>query len=144
MDSWRQPENRARRIRRHSSFREATSSRFRGFEHPLWGELWAPRDLPELVAVAADPHWGPDMLDGWRGQASINWPLHSGAVRRLQQPPAWGGTCSDVTEERVRMYESQLLDNARLAGHGHVDGRRLNDLELLTVLQHHGAAPRTC
>lgn len=40
------------------------------------------------------------------------------------------------------MYESQLLDNARLAGHGHVDGRRLNDLELLTVLQHHGAATR--
>lgn len=47
-----------------------------------------------------------------------------------------------MTEERVRLYESQLLDNARLAGHGTASGRRLSELELFTLLQHHGAATR--
>jgi hypothetical protein len=39
-------------------------------------------------------------------------------------------------------YEETLLEEARGLGHGSRDGRRLSDLELLSVLQHHGAATR--
>lgn len=42
----------------------------------------------------------------------------------------------------MREYEDRLLQLARLGGHGYASGRKLSDLEVLSVLQHHGAATR--
>ena len=103
-----------------------------------WGRLWAPRNLSELVAVAGRAGLG--HFDGWRGHADIEWRLDSGAVRRLLQAEPY--LRPERLEETVQRYETQLLDNARIAGHGHHEGRRLGDLELLALLQHHGAATR--
>jgi hypothetical protein len=114
-------------------------------DHVYWGELWAPKDLSGLLAVARADDWGPDFLDGWRGQSNIDWTLHSGAVRRLQQGDPLlhrKGRPPEVTEGLLRLYEARLLDEARIAGHGRVGGRRLADLELTAMLQHHGAATR--
>jgi FRG domain len=64
-------------------------------------------------------------------------------VRRLQsQPAGWILDASEVTESVVRDYEERLVQQARLAGHGHPQNRRLADLEVLGILQHHGAATR--
>jgi hypothetical protein len=109
----------------------------------LFGRLWAPRTLSEFTALA-EGELAAQPLGGWRGQARANWALHSAAVRRLEsQARGWLLTGEDVTEAVVRSYEERLLQKARLAGHGHPpNGRRLADLELLGVLQHHGAATR--
>ena len=48
---------------------------------------------------------------------------------------------SEIAERELREYENRLLNRARIAGHGFRD-RRLDDLELLGLLQHHGAATR--
>jgi hypothetical protein len=107
-------------------------------EHLWWGKLWAPKDLPGLLAVAAAAdYWGPGLLDGWRGQSNIDWGLHSGAVRRLQQgDPVFhrGRRAPEVTEDRLRLYERRLLNEARVAGHGRLGDRRLGDLELTAML----------
>jgi FRG domain len=109
-------------------------------ETTRWGQLWAPDNLRELVAVAE--HAYPAPLDGWRGHADIDWRLDSGAVRRLLQAEPWLRGSPECLEDEVQGYETQLLYNARLAGHGHHEGRQLGDLELLAMLQHHGAATR--
>jgi FRG domain len=116
---------------------------------PVFGTCWAPHSFTELGALIQWPFLGAGNASGWRGQADAAWPLHSGAYRRLsQQPELWLGRKHrwlDLTsdpEAAVRSYEAQLIDHARLDGHGHLDGRRLSDLEVLARLQHHGAATR--
>jgi FRG domain len=60
----------------------------------------------------------------------------------LLQAEPWLRGSPERLEDEVQGYETQLLYNARLAGHGHHEGRQLGDLELLAMLQHHGAATR--
>lgn len=115
----------------------------------LFGVCWAPHDFTEFVALVQWPFLGPGHLSGWRGQANAAWPLHSGAYRRLQEKPnAWIKDeqswleMMPSEEAALSAYEADLLNVVRLAGHGHVAGRRLSDLELLARLQHHGAATR--
>lgn len=72
----------------------------------------------------------------WRGQANIEWTLHSSAYRRLQQ------TESNITESDLRFYEEDSLKKASLNGYRWFNGRSLTDFELLARLQHHGAATR--
>ena len=69
----------------------------------------------------------------FRGQADRVWPLESSAERRLLK-----GTPRDVIEYVIE----RLLHPARAEGYGHHAGKPLSDLELLAILQHHGAA--TC
>ena len=112
---------------------------------PLYGELPAPETLGELLAYVESVSWAYAGFAGWRGQAEIDWRLDSTAARRLfNHQSSWP---EDMTEweplERlVRNYEGRLLEQTRMAGHGFRDGREFTDLELLSVLQHYGAATR--
>jgi FRG domain len=75
----------------------------------------------------------------WRGQSKLEWGLNPGLVRRLRQH---GRANGPVAEPLLYGHERQLLESARAAGYGRSDGRRIPDIELLAVLQHHGAATR--
>ncbi|MGH3892707.1 MAG: FRG domain-containing protein [Rhodococcus qingshengii] len=118
--------------------------------------------IAQAIAKAAN-HNG---ICGWRGQADAGWHVESGAARRVQLPWAEhfgrdkesvdkmladfgiddtrkapsGSRGSTTHADAVRIYERLLLDQARVNGFGHHDGRQLSDLELLANLQHHGAA----
>ncbi len=117
-------------------------------ESRVFGCLWSPKTLDEFVSLAQNHALGPSHLSGWRGQADIGWPLHSTALRRLRADTsavAWGtipNESGDDDEDLLSEYEARLLERGRSAGHGHREGRRLSDLELLALLQHHGAATR--
>ena len=97
----------------------------------------------------------------YRGQANKDWLLESGAERRIESaisevtPPAPSkqNATQPITSALERDdgsllpdsmvdYHSNLLTEARHKGFGLPDGRELWDLELLTQLQHFGAA--TC
>jgi hypothetical protein len=75
----------------------------------------------------------------WRGQSKLDWGLNPGLVRRLRQH---GRANGPVAEPLLYGHERQLLDSARAAGYGRSDGRLIPDIELLAILQHHGAATR--
>jgi len=75
----------------------------------------------------------------WRGQSDLDWDLSPGLVRRLQDHSNANGP---VTERQLLGHEKQLLASARAAGYGRTNGRIIGDIELLAVLQHHGAATR--
>ncbi len=78
----------------------------------------------------------------WRGQAKGCWALHSTLARRLQTLATVKPGGGAVGEEWALQAELRLIERARLAGHGYVEGRDLTDLELLGRLRHHGAATR--
>lgn len=72
----------------------------------------------------------------WRGVADRGWPLHPGLYRRaLRQHRA-------PRELDIKAIEHEIIYSARKAQYGTRKGRELTDLELLAVLQHHGAATR--
>jgi hypothetical protein len=112
-------------------------------EHERLGRLWAPQTMTEMTAVLALLGW--QTRGGWRGQADVDWFLDSAAVRRVREPRPENdlvGAPEGYLEEVVRRYDTALLERARMAGHGWNGHRTLSDLELLAVLQHHGAATR--
>lgn len=87
-------------------------------------ELASKRDAPGTYA--------------YRGQANADWPLKSTACRRLEENDE--GT---LTQTRfISYHEKEILEPARMDGHGVVDGRELRDLELLAKLRHFRTA--TC
>lgn len=106
-----------------------------------FGELYAPEKLSELVGLLENyAEAGRDVV-AWRGQEDICWGIDCTATRRVRNwQPGMAGP--DDLEGSVRECEKGLLDEARLVGHGFRDGRKLSDLELLSVLRHYGAATR--
>lgn len=105
-------------------------------EHSRYGWMWGPSDLEEFARVIDHLAW--QSPGGWRGQSNLEWPLDSGAARRLSL-----ATREDVDPENVlAAYERDLLHRTRLQGWGLHEGRPLGDLEVLARLQHHGAATR--
>ncbi len=106
-----------------------------------FGELYAPAKLSELVdLLERHAEAGRDMV-AWRGQEDICWGIDCTAARRLiDHQPTISGPAH--IEGSVREYEEKLLDEARLVGQGFFGGRKLSDLELLSVLRHYGAATR--
>ena len=79
----------------------------------------------------------------YRGQAYDDWRLESAAARRIRD--AIGGNskkAGEIPNDSLVDYHNDLLVDARQKGFGIRDGRELNDLEMLTDLQHLGAA--TC
>lgn len=107
-----------------------------------FGDVPAPESLSEFALLLEYIFESGENMLGWRGQSDLDWGLDSSAVRRHKEllpafdPP---GTSPEV---QTLDYEETLLEEARNLGHGSRDGRRLSDLELLSVLQHHGAATR--
>lgn len=106
-----------------------------------FGELYAPAKLSELVGLLERYAEAGRDVAAWRGQENICWGIDCTAARRLMDDqPAIAGPSH--IEGSVREYEKKLLDEARLVGHGYYDGRKLSDLELLSVLRHYGTATR--
>lgn len=77
----------------------------------------------------------------WRGAANIDWPLDSGMAYDVIKMEC-GGDRGALTEEKMASAETDLLSNARRLQLDHGLNGRMTDLELLAVLQHHGAATR--
>ena len=97
----------------------------------------------------------------FRGQADDDWRLKSGAERRIKSAMLTAIPSSSSKQNATQAiisalkkdegwllsdnmvdYHKNLLAEARHKGFGLLDGRELSDLELLTQLQHFGAA--TC
>lgn len=108
-----------------------------------WNRLWAPETLVEYVRVVQRTTWSAGQPEIWRGQSQA-WELHSGAARRFRDSLIFHPSRNDpvVLEGFVAHYERELIEHARLDGHGDITGRRRSDLEVLGLLQHHGAATR--
>ena len=81
-----------------------------------------------------------DGVYAYRGQREAQWPLHSGATRRLIREH---GELILEDPEYADFYLSYhrdiLVEPARTRGYGIEAGRDLTDLELLAKLQHFGA-----
>ena len=109
-----------------------------------WGTVWAPQTLSGLVEVLDRENFSNVRPCSWRGQSKAEWTLESGAARRFVNSPIFAPARGDATrlEALIAGYERDLVEHARLAGHGYAEGRRISDLELLALLQHHGAATR--
>lgn len=107
-----------------------------------FGEIYAPESLSDLVALLECYADRGRKVAAWRGQSDVDWGIDCTAFRRLARGLPEENLGSGTLESTVREYECQLLEDARMAGHGDRDGRRLNDLELLGVLRHYGAATR--
>lgn len=92
-------------------------------------------DTELLQAIARISTYSSEARYVWRGQPDLSWKLNPGLMRRLDLHSRANG---QVTESQLRGHERQLLSNARAAGYG----RTVGDIELLAILQHHGAATR--
>ena len=79
----------------------------------------------------------------YRGQENAEWGVESGAFRRLNPRLNFKNIDPlDAQESFISFHKEELLEPARMDGHGVEEGHELSDLELLAKLQHHGAA--TC
>jgi hypothetical protein len=96
-------------------------------------------DSALLQAIGVISTYSAEARYVWRGQSDLDWDLSPGLVRRLQNYSSANGS---VTETQLLGHERQLLASARAAGYGRTSGRIIGDVELLAVLQHHGAATR--
>jgi len=82
----------------------------------------------------------------FRGQANAEWELHSSATRRLRRTGRIQTNGSKQTSNGqlwniYREYHKEdLIFPARTAGFDIEEGREISDLQLLTKLQHFGAA----
>jgi hypothetical protein len=88
-----------------------------------------------LRAIGRISTYGAEARYVWRGQPDLKWGLNPGLVRRLREH---NGKHWPVTDAQLLHNELQLLTSARASGYG----RDLDDIELLAILQHHGAATR--
>jgi hypothetical protein len=123
---------------------ERPVARVRQVEHSWFGTMLAPEGVGDFGNIVGDiaVAFG---VAGWRGQASLCWRIDSSLSRRVRARDALLGDVvgtGDPLDRVVNETEARLLGRARLAGHDRHDGKTLSDLELLAVLQHHGAATR--
>jgi hypothetical protein len=110
------------------------------FNSEIFGEMYQPDNFLELMEIVTSlSKMSGNNLMLWRGQGDIEWPIHSGAYRRLFNSRKYDW---DPLEAFMISYEEDLLKQARHRGYGVNDGIQLGDVELLAKLQHHGAATR--
>ena len=77
----------------------------------------------------------------YRGQQDSEWPLYSAATRRLIEEHGKEVVLDpDFPTLYINYHCEVLVEPARMRGFGFRSGRRLSDLELLSKLQHFGAA----
>lgn len=106
------------------------------YKSELFGNLPEPKDFIELIDLINLCHFDELQVCMWRGQADINWRIDHSAYRRLTLNK------KSITEKDLISYEDSLLRQATHKGYRHQNGRELNDIELMALLQHHGAATR--
>lgn len=102
----------------------------------LFGEVFAPQNLSELLQVVSEHAGIRRNVYLWRGQADIDWPIHSSAYRRLAKAK------EEIKESYICCYEEYLLNQATHQGYRFENEKELSDFELLSKLQHHGASTR--
>ncbi|ARC28124.1 MULTISPECIES: FRG domain-containing protein [Bacillus cereus group] len=110
----------------------------KNFKNELFETIIEPTNFNELIIVLNNefkPNSGNVKL--WRGQGDINWPIHSGAYRRLINSGQ-----RNIKELDILHYEQSLIQQATHKGFRYENGRVLSEVELLAKLQHHGAATR--
>ena len=73
----------------------------------------------------------------YRGQANADWPLESGAVRRLRR--AYGQDLPENENELRNLVYRYHMDELIMPMHV-IDGAELSNLQRLSILQHQGAA----
>lgn len=80
----------------------------------------------------------------WRGAGCAGWPVRSSLQRRLASSPEYFGTPEGYSPgiTPLRYAEARIIEGARKWGLGFENGIYLNDLQLLALLQHHGAPTR--
>lgn len=82
----------------------------------------------------------------YRGQACADWELKSSAQRRLddEKNRKKNSTKKKYNHQDFILYHKHLIENARKLGYDQIDTQttKLNDLEMLAEIQHHGGA--TC
>jgi hypothetical protein len=113
------------------------------FTSGLFGEIPEPSSVQNILDLAIDP--APDHYRAvrmWRGQADVDWPLHSTAYRRLCTANYHVSGGATPNENDLVFYEQDLLKSADHKGYRFLEGRKLSDFELLARLRHHGAATR--
>jgi hypothetical protein len=106
------------------------------YKSKLFGELQEPKDFIELLNLINLYHFDELQVCIWRGQGNIDWRIDHSAYRRLTLNK------KNITEQELITYEHSLLKQATHKGYRHQNGRILSDLELMALLQHHGAATR--
>ena len=81
-----------------------------------------------------------DGVYAYRGQRKAQWPLHSGATRRLiREHGELILEDPEYADSYLNYHRDILIEPARTRGYGIEAGRHLTDLELLAKLQHFGA-----
>ena len=81
-----------------------------------------------------------DSIYAYRGQRKAQWPLHSGATRRLiREHGELILEDPEYADSYLNYHRDVLVEPARTRGYGIEAGRDLTDLELLAKLQHFGA-----
>jgi hypothetical protein len=106
-----------------------------------WFEMPAPASVEELEFVLDVVVREYGSL-AWRGQADIEWGLHSSMWRRLDELRKAVSSTRHIAEPWMQETEQRLLKRARAGGHDEEGSRQLADLELLGKMQQHGAATR--
>src|SRR5258708_4614619 len=107
----------------------------------IYGSLYAPGNFLEFVVWLE--RFGVSVGSGiWRGQSHIGWKVQNAAARRIKV--ALDSEYAhdlirgpETFEEKVRVYEQRLLNEARSRDLGFKNGRNLTELELLACLQHY-------
>lgn len=101
------------------------------------GWFYAPKTATEVMqAIARLGTHSTTHRFAWRGHADADWPWQSSLQRRVNS----GG--APPTERVVRDAEIAILDEARDRGLGVVGGHHVDDLQLLSDLQHYGVPTR--
>lgn len=112
--------------------------------HLTHGKVISPKSLSDLLKLLKGYSFK-NRNSGviWRGQRDIDWRIDSSIARSALRADLFGqkSTAHDL-RTRVDLFESQLLDESKKRGFHNGHKRELHDLELLALLQHHGASTR--
>jgi tetratricopeptide (TPR) repeat protein len=91
-----------------------------------------------ITSLTGFIEWATALKDGkflFRGHANKDWPLQSGAARRV-----FPKSEVDIDYSKVELYMQELLNRSRLRGFDNRHNHSMHDLAILADLQHHGAA----
>jgi hypothetical protein len=109
--------------------------KFDGWLAHGWGvQVNSPQELLRIISHIA--LLAQERTYAWRGQNDAAWSFSASLFRQIADE---GG---EVTEERLRERELNILEEARRWGLGRDLGSSATDLHMLAVLQHHGVPTR--
>lgn len=109
------------------------------FTNKVYKDIPEPENFTELLNLIFNSKVlsYAENLRMWRGQSNIEWKVDSAAYRRISITSS-----SETTDDILKSYEQYLLNTAKHKGYHIISGRILSDFELLSLLQHNGAATR--